>query len=373
MISAEGPAQCYANSEVHFIFNSVDPEGEPTQVYVVKAPQGAIASLNTPSSMTIDWVPESDQTGLHDIVVAASDSVNETTTTLSVEVYSACDNPGNLPPSISQIPDQTIPIGKKSSVDVKVADPENGSTYVTIVTGPQWVAYDDGAKQVIFTPQNAGEANVTVEASDGCSIDLASFKVQAIDPNDVDGDGYEKAIDCDDSDKDVHPLNIGGNKIISSVTICAGVYKNTTVEISGKGISVNVSKGFPALVRLEGAGSNLMIEGLTNSHIGPFVVANSEGIRAADFHPYAQINIFSSSGNSFERISAEHGGQNVNTDAGIVFSSSSNNTIDFISAIDQGMGVFTNLSSHKNVSKSCTMNSNSKNVVDQGGDNVFCP
>ena len=149
---------------------ATDPEGDA----VTYALDGAgVFVLREAQSGAITYVGpgvEAARTGPYQLTVTATDPQAATAqAAVTVEVV-AVDAPNAPPVVVAPIPDQRLTIGQVAVIELEthVVDPDGDPlTYQAIVSAPAIVTAEVTAGVLLLTPQAAGEAAVTIIASDG--------------------------------------------------------------------------------------------------------------------------------------------------------------------------------------------------------------
>lgn len=121
----------------------------------------------------------------------------------------------NHPPMIASLSDVVVTEGEKVALNPNAADIDGDAleiTYAGDMESGEWQT-EIGDK---------GEYNAQITASDGLLSDSQAVKITVLEDLDVDNDGYEKDVDCNDADANVSP---------EAVEACNEVDDNCNLEV----------------------------------------------------------------------------------------------------------------------------------------------
>lgn len=179
MTLAEGTV---AEQDLH----ASDPEGQPVTFDLVSGPLYATVTTLDPGTGTarglVRLTPGLRDAGVSTATVRASDALLADTETFTITVTDV-----NTAPSLAALPDVTLNEGGVRTEPLSATDAEfdpvtfrlhSGPAYVTVAT----TGFGTGRVSIAPTYADAGEADATLEVSDGLLTDTDTFHITVRDP-----------------------------------------------------------------------------------------------------------------------------------------------------------------------------------------------
>lgn len=190
----------------------------------------AFSLITAPDGMTIDeatglinWTPDGTQVGDFLITVQVADSRGGAAQQ-SFTVNVAPPPGANYPPEIISQPTTAATAGQAYQYDVIAGDPDGDVVLYAFLHSPSGAAINLFSGSISWTPTlfQIGTQFFTVEVQDGKggrATQSFAVAVQAAtvdlppQPQDLDGDGFNETVDCDDGNPEVNPgeTEIPGN------------------------------------------------------------------------------------------------------------------------------------------------------------------
>ncbi|MFH0876365.1 MAG: putative Ig domain-containing protein [archaeon] len=126
------------------------------------------------SSGIITWLPDKDQTGQNDVVVAVSDSLINTTQFFSIYVEAI-----NHVPQIIGTTCMNATVGILYTCSILAKDLDNDPIQYSIIESPQNLSINIATGNLSYLPsiEDVGENNVTVNAYDGKNSSYVTFQI----------------------------------------------------------------------------------------------------------------------------------------------------------------------------------------------------
>ena len=140
---------------------SFDKDQDSTFLKLVSGPVGMTLNEET---QTIQWAPNFNDAGIHEIVVSVSDVYDEKLQNYQLNI---ADN--NRLPTITSEPDDEGKEGNAFSYSVAASDPDKDTLAYELVYGPKGMSVDKQSGLVKWTPnfQQAGQHFIAIKVDDG--------------------------------------------------------------------------------------------------------------------------------------------------------------------------------------------------------------
>lgn len=170
VFGSEPEITAYVDTLWEYTPDVTDVDGDKITIVLVSGPDGLVFLDGT-----FSWTPVSDQAGIHDFTIEASDGKVTVKQEFSVEVL--LGGPPNSAPVIPDIPNATIKQGDDFTYRVLATDPD-GDTISYSISGPGGMAISDTGL-ITWKPDKAdvGEHGVKVTVSDGKTSSEANFRI----------------------------------------------------------------------------------------------------------------------------------------------------------------------------------------------------
>ena len=164
VITSVPPTEVSVGQEyVYQIIATGDPDPD---YYLDAAPEGM--TINQKQGK-INWVPQ--EGGMFVVSIRVSNVLGEDLQTYVINV----GGQQGAVPSITSSPQTTVMVGQDYSYDIEVSgDP---TPAINLENGPEGMSLDPEDRQLIWTPQNAGEYEVTISAINVLGSDVQEFMI----------------------------------------------------------------------------------------------------------------------------------------------------------------------------------------------------
>ncbi|MDO8643866.1 MAG: Ig-like domain-containing protein, partial [bacterium] len=146
--------------ELNLVARASDPDGDPVSLEVLASPNGLHFNEETG---VIDWVPEYDQSGSHEVRIQASDGELSSVLGVSIIVQNV-----NRPPNLSPLPDRTVDEGSSIEFRAEASDPDGDPVTYSLVNPPAGSFFDTTTGSFSWTPPFSADRvyEMTLKARD---------------------------------------------------------------------------------------------------------------------------------------------------------------------------------------------------------------
>lgn len=154
---------------ITFSVSATDDDGNIPTLRTVKIPANSTFTDNGDGTGDFVFNPDFIQSGLHQVVLAAYDGVDETRTDpILIQVIDA----GNQAPEIDPVAQQNVTEGTNLTFDINASDPDATTPALTaenLPTGMTFTDNGDGTGTISFDPEfsQSGSYDITITADDG--------------------------------------------------------------------------------------------------------------------------------------------------------------------------------------------------------------
>ncbi len=178
VLATIGPRTVEENKTLLFTTSASDSDGTIPVMTAEGLPSGASYVDNSNGTGTFTWRPVFGQSGVYQVLFAASDGAAADSELVTITVVTA-----NQPPVLNPIGPQTVVEGGTLTVNITASDPDGAPPAILVIHLPDNSTFTDngdGTAVFVFTPSyiQSGLLYVTFEASDGLAIDKEVVLIQ---------------------------------------------------------------------------------------------------------------------------------------------------------------------------------------------------
>ena len=156
-----------------YTVEATDPDGGTLSYSLPQAPAGMVIDA---VSGVIDWLPNA--AGDFDVTVEVQDGQGGN----ALQSYTITVSAPNQAPQITSAPITTATVGEVYSYPVTATDPDGDPLVYSLTVAPAGMDVDP-AGEITWTPDTAGDANVTVRVEDGRGgRDSQSYVITVVEP-----------------------------------------------------------------------------------------------------------------------------------------------------------------------------------------------
>ena len=170
------------NQPYTYDVDAVDPNsGDILTFSLTTSPVGM--TINAATGL-IQWTPDYDAAGNHDVVVRVQDQEGASDT----QNFTIVVDDVNRPPVINPIDDQTMNEGEPLTLNISATDPDGNTLAFTVNNLPDFADFNnssDGSATIVLQPDfsDSGQYTISVVVSDGELSALHSFSLSILNSN----------------------------------------------------------------------------------------------------------------------------------------------------------------------------------------------
>ena len=177
---------------LQFGITATDPDGTIPDITASLLPSGSYVQDNGDGTGTFNWMPDSNQVGIHYATILAIDdsaAVDSEVVEITVSITF-----NNHPPVLDSIGPQSVEAGQTLQLDITATDPDDNISFLTISTVPSnasFTDYGDGTARLTWTPHisQVGDHYLAFYAyDDSMAVDSEVVQFTITDPDFVCGD-----------------------------------------------------------------------------------------------------------------------------------------------------------------------------------------
>lgn len=171
VFTSQPPTQAYEAVYYEYQLTATDKDGEFLEFDLQEQPRG----MQIKDGL-IMWIPNFDQAGKHKVVASVSDGIDSVTQEFVINVDDT-----NREPNIEDINDQTLTVGERLHIALRVEDLDGDKLKTKLVYGPKGMKVTRRNEVVWKAGKNdLGSHDVIVEVTDGDLASRTNFIVEVV-------------------------------------------------------------------------------------------------------------------------------------------------------------------------------------------------